>query len=745
MSLQFPARLLAPALGLALFGAGHSFAQQSHTQPRVTSPRPAGIAATESREQIAARARLESGPHKQILFGDTHVHTTYSVDAYFWSLPIMQGPGQGTSPPSDACDYARFCSALDFYTLTDHAEAYTPQHWANAKESIRQCNATAGDPANPDLVAFLGFEWTQVGQSPDDHFGHKNVMFRDTADDQVPKRPIAAPGVATTALRGSQAGRVSLMGAFDPENREVYNDFAQMMRDMSATPDCAEGVNTRELPDNCFESATTPADLFEKLDQWGFDTIVIPHGSTWGFYTPPGTTFDKQLANGNFDPEKQRLIEIYSGHGNSEQYRDWRAIRWDENGKASCPEPTKDYLPQCWQAGEIIRKRALASGLTAQEAEARAVQARANFVEQATVAAFNTVPGASMDEWLDAGQARDMFIPAFNYRPAESVQYSISIANFEDPENPLRHTWGFIGSSDNHRSRPGAGYKELDRHKTTEGSGPQSEAWRRRLLGEPVYPAARSIPLADALPAGASPFQLAELERQASFFASGGLAAVHSTGRNREAVWDAMKRKEAYATSGDRILLWFDLVNGPDGPAPMGSEVTMANAPRFQVRAVGAFKQLPGCPDYTTTALTPEQVEALCKGECYNPSDERKLITRLEIVRIRPQESAGEDVAQLIEDPWKVIECEPSQAGCAAEFDDPEYAASDRPFLYYVRAIQEPSLAVNGKNLRTTYDRQGNPVSVNPCYGDMRTREDDDCLSMVEERAWSSPIYLGRS
>ena len=91
----------------------------------------------------------------------------------FFSLPVMAG--EGAHPPADACDFARHCSALDFFSLNDHAESMTIEHWEKSLESLRQCDARAGDPNHPDLVPFAGFEWTQVGTTPETHYGHKNV------------------------------------------------------------------------------------------------------------------------------------------------------------------------------------------------------------------------------------------------------------------------------------------------------------------------------------------------------------------------------------------------------------------------------------------------------------------------------------------------------------------------------------------------------------------------------------------
>ena len=704
------------------------------------TPTPPGVISARANAEQAAAREVGVAEPKQILFGDLHVHTTYSADAFQTSLPLLQG--DGAHPPADACDFARYCSALDFWSINDHAEGLTPAHWAETKESIRQCNAVAGDPANPDVVAFLGWEWTQIGATRETHYGHKNVIFRDTEEDRVPARPIASTGMARNLLLNRPFLARLLPPLFDLANREDYFDFDYFSREVSAEPACPDGVPSPKLPADCAESAATPHDLFAKLSEWGFDVLVIPHGTTWGFYTPLGSAWDKQLTAEQHDPAKQRLIEVYSGHGNSEEYRTWHEVTVAADGSATCPEPADDYLPSCWRAGELIRARCETAKLDAAECDRRASEARQNYVDAGT-SGHRTVPGATAEDWLDSGQCKDCFLPTFNSRPKSSVQYIEAISSFDDPADPRRFRFGFIASSDIHSARPGTGFKEFGRQLNTEARGAKTPRFGRLMQPNTGTLEPRSVPLDRSRPLVG--FGAVEFERQASFFLTGGLAAVHSAGRDRGAIWSALGSREVYGTSGDRILLWFDLLNAPGGARiPMGGEVAMNEAPSFEVRAVGARKQAPGCPESSAQALTPERLERLCRGECYNPTDERKLVTRIEVVRIRPQATAGEDVSALIEDPWQIFACPKDPEGCTFRFEDPEHASAGRDALYYVRAIEEPSNAVNGGGLRCSYDGDGNCVAVKPCSGDFRTAPDDDCLATVEERAWSSPIYVDR-
>jgi hypothetical protein len=190
------------------------------------------------------------------------------------------------------------------------------------------------------------------------------------------------------------------------------------------------------------------------------------------------------------------------------------------------------------------------------------------------------------------------------------------------------------------------------------------------------------------------------------------------------------------------MLLWFDLLGAGGAIAPMGSSVEVAGAPRFRVRAVGDFEQLPGCPEHSVTALSAENIEHICRGECYNPSDTRKPLDRIEVIRILPQATPGEPVEDLIQDPWRTFACSGDPAGCTVEFSDPDPARAQREAIYYVRAVAKAQPTINAGGLRCEYNERGECVKVKPCHGDLRTPLEDDCKASAEPRAWSSPIYV---
>jgi hypothetical protein len=698
--------------------------------------RPAEVVADGAARQQDGRERLATragGPRgvasaKQILFGDLHVHTTFSQDAFLFSLPLIGG--EGAHPPADACDFARYCANLDFFALTDHAEALRPEHYEISKASIRECNVRAGDAANPDLVAFMGFEWSQAGLTPETHYGHRCLVFPETDDDQLPRRPIAAEDKRVSMLATARA--LSKLRYVDLLHWRRYTEYLDYAEAMQVHPVCEADVPSHALPPGCLEVAETPDVLHRKLDEWGGEVLEIPHGTAWGVYTPATTTMDKHLAPENYDADKMRLVEIMSGHGNSEEYRRWREWEVDDGGNRICPEPTQNYLPCCWQAGEIMRSRC--DGLEQAECERRVELAR-QYATEAYTRVNRVFPDAAPEEWLDCDQCRDCFKPSFSYRPRESVQYGMSLALPDAPDadgDPLRFRYGFVGSSDEHSARPGVGYKNVNRGLMTDVNK-RSKSGMSSMMGG----GAMEDPQMPLRPGNEQVGLRGNDRRTGSFLYPGGLAAVHSESRAREDVWAAMQRREVYGTSGPRILLWFDLLNGPSGaPAPMGSEVELGHAPEFEVRALGSFEPKPGCPDWTRKGLGEERISRLCQNECYHPSDERRPIVAIEVVRIATRVASGEAVDDLIEDPWRRFDCQPSPDGCTIRFRDDEFPKRGRDVLYYARALEQARPAIMGRPLRPEQNTQGEVVSIEICS------TDDDCLDEAQERAWSSPIFV---
>src|SRR5882757_3005760 len=678
--------------------------------------------------------RASPPPSDEILFGDLHVHSTVSWDAFVFSLPVFGG--SGAHPPADACDFARYRSALDFFALTDHAETLTPRQWVENKKTLRQCSAVGREGNSEDLITFTGFEWTQAGTTRENHYGHRNVIFREQDDRHLPRRAISPmppyfdPDLTALTKMHEREPRVS--------------SYVAMMQELSKVPVCAENVDTKSLPANCFEVALRPEDLSRKLDEWGFDALVIPHGTAWGLSNPPSADWAHELTPAIANDPRQQLIEVYSGHGNSEEYRSWREYHIGSNGEKSCPAPSKDYLPMCWQAGRLIRARCDAKHLPAEECERREREARQRELDAPVgfaAAGFLAVPGAKTEEWLDAGECRDCFLPTWHHNPLGSVQYILALGQDRDGQDALRFRFGMIGSTDNHNAMPGEGYKEVARWNSILLLRLGNPDAKRFFLPPPSDRKPESRPVTPDL--YSSSWATWDVERTNSMAITGGLVAVHASNHSRGAIWNALKSRNVYATSGERMLLWMNLVNGPGAPQPMGSAVRMKSNPEFEVKAVGAFIQNPGCPDFQRRLLGARKLETLCHNECFNPSNRRRQITRIEVVRIHPQHNPSEPAGSLIEDPWKTLKCTPNEAGCTIRFSDPEFLKKGRDALYYVRAIQEPSPAINGGQLRCKFDSEGRCTQVNLCSGDpAKTSPVDNCLEAIEERAWSSPIFV---
>ena len=379
-----------------------------------TIPLPEEETIKRTERQLKDKNKIGIQDKKIILFGDLHVHTTYSSDAFLTSLPLMAG--EGTHPPADACDFARYCSSLDFWSNTDHAEDLTPEDWQEIKESVRQCNNVSGN-GQQDTIAFLGWEWTQEGGFGQPHYGHKNIILKDLDEDKIPARPIASPQVGFANMPFSGRFALSSLKAFDGR----VQDLMTYARDGVTIP-CPSGVDVQNLPSDCKEYANNPGELFDKLNQWGHDAVVIPHGTAWGTYTPPEADWKNQLTEEFHDPNFQTLIEVYSGHGNSELHRNWRSVLYDEEGQAICPSPSENFLPACWQAGVIIQERCFEEGESDRECKKRGKEARQNYANAGN-AGQATVFKEDPTEWLDSNQCQDCFLPPFNMRPKGSAQY----------------------------------------------------------------------------------------------------------------------------------------------------------------------------------------------------------------------------------------------------------------------------------------------------------------------------------
>jgi hypothetical protein len=218
----------------------------------------------------------------------------------------------------------------------------------------------------------------------------------------------------------------------------------------------------------------------------------------------------------------------------------------------------------------------------------------------------------------------------------------------------------------------------------------------------------------------------------------GGLAVVWAEENSRDAIFEAMRRREAYGTSGPRMIVRFfggwsyppDLCGssafverGYGDGVPMGGDLPVpprtAAAPTFAVWAL----QDPGTADAAAAPLQRVQIV--------------KLWVAGGAVRERVHDVAGDPNNGAAVD---VRTCARRGTGfdsLCTVWGDPDFDRS-APALYYARVLENPSCrwstyVCNAQGVDCTHPESVS-AELTPCCDPAYPRT-------IQERAWTSPIW----
>ena len=256
--------------------------------------------------------------------------------------------------------------------------------------------------------------------------------------------------------------------------------------------------------------------------------------------------------------------------------------------------------------------------------------------------------------------------------------------------NPFK--FGFIGSTDTHLGTPGLVDEEV-----FPGHGGAGKSYRS------------SIP--DGLPD--------DIE-----FNPGGLAVVWAEENSRTSIFNALKRKEVYGTSGPRFLVRFFLGEGLDTNLCDHSDAVSY-----------AYKN--GIPMGSTSGSNLMSKARLFISASADPSLKHQYIEKLQVVKGRIVDgeviTSVHDVMSHKPTDLDLNSCKVIGTGVRSMctvWDDPSFNQEDEAY-YYVRVVANKSCR----------------WSHNLCLKNSEYCEDSNSNipKFIQERAWTSPIWLENS
>ena len=598
--------------------------------------------------------------YRNVYFGDTHIHTTFSFDAYILgnmntpdeAYRYAKGEGMKNSFGIDM----KIREPLDFYAVTDHGFWMgVVDEWADtttelSKHPLAKPYHNINSPENLNFdtgIRRITLFRQNYGKFTQTRGGYwklfkawlaNDVSLGSASFDYNAHRE-AWTEVAKAAQKHNDPGNFTTFIGYEWTSSFLPPDGGAYHRNVL--------FNSSKAPKRPFTrvDSQNPEDLWTWMDtmrEKGLDSLAIPHnpnqsnGQAFRLAYYDGRPLDQAYAEQRMRNEP--LVEITQIKGTSETHP-----RLSPNDE--------------WAGFEILNTR----------------KGKTNF--------YSSPPGSYVREALMNGMALER----------------------EDRGNPFK--LGFIGSSDNHNSS--GSYEEDNYFGTTPVTGaPETRA---------------SIPL-NGLYGGMRTAQ----------FAASGLAGVWAEENTREAIFNALRRKETFGTSGNRIKLRFfggfdltsidlsteDLAKQAYGKGvPMGSDLMGqgTKAPSFIVWAqsdsYGAPLQriqiIKGWYDHGPDKETKEKVyDVACSdGLKVDPKTHRC-----------PENNANVNLK----------DCSVSNNGASelkTIWTDPDFEKGVESF-YYVRVLENPTCRW------TTWDaiRSGAPVRPG-------------LQVTIQERAWSSPIW----
>ncbi len=575
------------------------------------------------------------------LFGDTHIHTMYSHDAF--------GAGNARTSPDAAYRYAKgepiphpngtmirlSGPPLDFLMIADHA-------------AFLGANAAQLDPSSPTYGHPDGRKL--VPESPTDLVSAILLMRTLAASDHE----LVGPAVIEDAWQKSieAAERHNKPGEFTALVGYEYTP-SRGGRHMHRNVMFRDGVPNRPFS---ARDSDDPADLWDWMDRLrsrGIESLAIPHNMNQSdglaFMT---TTWQGEPMSQEFARQRQRnepVAEITQQKGTSEvhpslspndEFADFQIVRYYLNRRD------------------------------------------------------NTDPISV----FKGGYYRDALLTGMTLKAELGV-------------NPFQ--LGVIGSSDAHTT--GAPYAEDNYFSFGQGTP---------LARGSAYPGFQSGDDLDA-------WQDFWTPRQATH-GSGGLAGVWADENSRAGIFDAMRRRETFATSGPRILVRmfggydFDerILENNDWAAeayrigvPMGGVLDVPAegvAPKILVWALrdpqsSWLQRVQIVKGWVQEGEAMEQVyDVACSdGGVPDPSTHRC-----------PDNDAGVNLADCS------ISRDKGAVQLKALWQDPDFSAGE-PAFYYMRVLENPTCRWS------TWDALRLGIQPNP-----------DLPATHQERAWGSPIWI---